>query len=242
MLSMKGISKIYRTDLIETHALRDFSLEVGAGEFVAVTGPSGSGKTTFLNVAGLLESYDRGSYRIDDVDATSLDDDARSKLRNERIGFIFQSFNLIPDLNLYDNVDVPLRYRRMKSQTRHERITRALEIVGLGARAKHYPSQLSGGQQQRAAIARAIAGEPLFLLADEPTGNLDSMMARQVMDLLESINGSGTTIIMVTHDPELARRAHRNVHIVDGQITELGRPDMPSLRVGATDKPAIAAH
>ncbi len=231
MLSMQVISKIYRTDLIETHALREFSLEVAAGQFIAVTGPSGSGKTTFLNVAGLLEPYDQGVYRIGGTDVTTLDDDARSRLRNERIGFIFQSFNLIPDLNLYDNVDVPLRYRRMKHAERHDRISRALEIVGLGARAKHYPSQLSGGQQQRAAIARAIAGEPLFLLADEPTGNLDSMMARQVMDLLESINAGGTTIIMVTHDPELARRAQRNVHIVDGQITEVKQADMPSLRL-----------
>lgn len=230
MLSMQNISKIYRTDLIETHALREFSLEVQSGEFVAVTGPSGSGKTTFLNVAGLLETYDVGSYRIGGVDVTSLDDDARSRLRNERIGFIFQSFNLIPDLNLEDNVDVPLRYRRMKAADRRVRIDKALEIVGLSARARHYPAQLSGGQQQRAAIARAIAGEPLFLLADEPTGNLDSMMARQVMDLLESINAGGTTVIMVTHDPELARRAQRNVHIVDGQITDAQRAEMPSLR------------
>jgi putative ABC transport system ATP-binding protein len=241
MLSMQGISKIFRTDLIETHALRDFSLQVGAGEFVAVTGPSGSGKTTFLNVAGLLETYDAGSYSIGGVDVTTLDDDARSGIRNEKIGFIFQSFNLIPDLNLYDNVDVPLRYRRLKNTERHDRINRALEVVGLAARAKHFPSQLSGGQQQRAAIARAIAGEPLFLLADEPTGNLDSLMARQVLDLLESINASGTTIIMVTHDPELARRAHRNVHIVDGQITEVRRADLPSLRVAAAATTSVQA-
>jgi putative ABC transport system ATP-binding protein len=220
MLEMNNISKIYRTDLIETHALRNFSLRVDVGEFVAVTGPSGSGKTTFLNVAGLLETFDSGQYLLDGSDVSKLSDDERSRLRNEKIGFIFQSFNLIPDLNIYDNVDVPLRYRRMKGSERHERITRALEIVGLASRSKHMPSQLSGGQQQRAAIARAIAGDPKFLLADEPTGNLDSLMARQVLDLLEQINSMGTTIIMVTHDPELARRAHRNVHVVDGQISD----------------------
>jgi putative ABC transport system ATP-binding protein len=227
MLEMRNISKIYRTDLIETHALRDFSLDVQAGEFVAVTGPSGSGKTTFLNVAGLLESFDTGVYRLDGSDVSRLSDDARSRLRNEKIGFIFQSFNLIPDLNIFDNVDVPLRYRRMKTHERNERIAKALDIVGLSSRAKHMPSQLSGGQQQRAAIARAVAGEPKFLLADEPTGNLDSLMARQVLDLLEQINSLGTTIIMVTHDPELARRAHRNVHVVDGQISDFRPYESP---------------
>jgi putative ABC transport system ATP-binding protein len=227
MLEMRNISKIYRTDLIETHALRDFSLDVQAGEFVAVTGPSGSGKTTFLNVAGLLESFDTGVYTLDGSDVSRLSDDARSRLRNEKIGFIFQSFNLIPDLNIFDNVDVPLRYRRMKTTERNERIAKALDIVGLSSRAKHMPSQLSGGQQQRAAIARAVAGEPKFLLADEPTGNLDSLMARQVLDLLEQINSLGTTIIMVTHDPELARRAHRNVHVVDGQISDFRPYESP---------------
>ena len=220
MLSMNNVSKVFRTDLIETHALRNFSLEVKAGEFLAVTGPSGSGKTTFLNIAGLLEPYETGSYKLDDVEVTELSDDARSHLRNQKIGFIFQSFNLMPDLNVYDNVDVPLRYRRMKFAERDKRITNALEIVGLAARMKHHPAQLSGGQQQRVAIARAIAGDPKLVLADEPTGNLDSLMARQVMDLLERINEMGTTIIMVTHDPELARRAHRNVQVVDGQISD----------------------
>jgi putative ABC transport system ATP-binding protein len=220
MLKMQDVSKIYRTDLIETYALRKFSLEVSGGEFVAVTGPSGSGKTTFLNVAGLLENFDSGSYQLEGKDVRTLSDDARSRLRNERIGFIFQSFNLIPDLNIYDNVDVPLRYRGLNNKDRHERIVSALELVGLASRMKHMPSQLSGGQQQRVAIARAIAGDPAFLLADEPTGNLDSLMARQVMDLLEQINEMGTTILLVTHDPELARRAQRNVHLVDGQISE----------------------
>jgi len=219
MLKMHDISKIYRTDLIETHALRSFSLEVAAGEFIAVTGPSGSGKTTFLNVAGLLETCDSGTYELDGENVSRLSDNARSRMRNEKIGFIFQSFNLIPDLDVYDNVDVPLRYRRLKPADRNERIQSALDLVGLRSRMKHMPSQLSGGQQQRVAIARAIAGDPAFLLADEPTGNLDSLMARQVMDLLEQINEMGTTIVLVTHDPELARRAHRNVHVVDGQIS-----------------------
>jgi putative ABC transport system ATP-binding protein len=220
MLKMHDVSKIYRTDLIETYALRSFSLEVTAGEFIAVTGPSGSGKTTFLNVAGLLENFDSGTYELDGTDVSRQSDDARSRLRNERIGFIFQSFNLIPDLNVQDNVDVPLRYRRLTGAERRERIGSALDLVGLASRARHMPSQLSGGQQQRVAIARAIAGDPAFLLADEPTGNLDSLMARQVMDLLEQINEMGTTILLVTHDPELARRAQRNVHLVDGQISD----------------------
>jgi putative ABC transport system ATP-binding protein len=220
MLKMQGISKMYRTDLIETHALRDFSLEVRSGQFVAVSGPSGSGKTTFLNVAGLLETFDTGVYELDGKDVSRLSDDARSRLRNEKIGFIFQGFNLIPDLDIYDNVDVPLRYRRMKSSERQARITKALELVGLASRTRHLPSQLSGGQQQRVAIARAIAGDPALILADEPTGNLDSLMARQVMDLLEQINEMGTTIVLVTHDPELARRAQRNIHIVDGMVID----------------------
>jgi putative ABC transport system ATP-binding protein len=220
MLKMQNISKVYRTDVVQTNALRDFNLEVREGEFVAVTGPSGSGKTTFLNIAGMLETFDGGSYELDGRDVTRLDDDARSRIRNEKIGFIFQGFNLIPDLDVFDNVDVPLRYRGMGGAERERRIKDALAMVGLGSRAKHLPSQLSGGQQQRVAIARALAGGPRFLLADEPTGNLDSVMARQVMELLEEINARGTTIVMVTHDPELARRAHRNVHMLDGQVTD----------------------
>ena len=220
MLSMQRISKVYRTDLVETHALRDFSVDVGDGEFVAVTGPSGSGKTTFLNIAGMLESFTSGTYMLDGEDVSGLNDNDRSKIRNQKIGFIFQSFNLIPDLDLFDNVDVPLRYRGLKAADRKERIQQALETVGLASRMKHVPAQLSGGQQQRVAIARALAGEPRFLLADEPTGNLDSLMARQVLDLLEAINERGTTIIMVTHDAELARRAHRNVQLLDGQVTD----------------------
>lgn len=220
MLNMQSVRKIYRTDMIETHALRDISLQVDAGEFVAVTGPSGSGKTTFLSIAGLLESFEGGSYHLDGQDVSELNDRARSRLRNEKIGFIFQSFNLIPDLNVYDNVEVPLRYRGLRARERRARIQQALERVGLASRQKHLPSQLSGGQQQRVAIARALAGEPAFLLADEPTGNLDSVMARQVMDMLAEINARGMTVIMVTHDPDLARRAQRNIQIIDGQVTD----------------------
>ena len=221
MLHMQGLTKIYRTELVETHALRALDLQVADGEFVAVTGPSGSGKTTFLNIAGLLEELSGGTYVLDGEDVGKLGDDARSRLRNRKIGFIFQGFNLIPDLNLFDNVDVPLRYRGMAAAERRRRIEDALGRVGLGSRMKHYPAELSGGQQQRAAIARAIAGEPRLLLADEPTGNLDSQMARSVMELLEEINAQGTTIVMVTHDPELAARAQRNVHIVDGTASDV---------------------
>lgn len=221
MLDMRSVSKVYRTSQVETHALRSLDLQVREGEFVAVTGPSGSGKTTFLNIAGLLETFTGGQYHLDGQDVSGLSDDARSKLRNQKIGFIFQSFNLIPDLNLFDNVDVPLRYRGISASERKQRIEDALSRVGLGSRMRHYPSELSGGQQQRAAIARALAGTPRLLLADEPTGNLDSQMARGVMELLEEINSQGTTIIMVTHDPELAARAQRNVHIVDGAATDL---------------------
>ena len=221
MLKMQNLSKVYRTHMIETQALRGFDIHVREGEFVAVTGPSGSGKTTFLNIAGLLEEFSSGDYLIDNVNVTGLDDNARSRLRNEKIGFIFQGFNLIPDLNLFDNVDVLLRYRGFNAAERKRRIEQALTQVGLASRQKHYPAELSGGQQQRVAIARALAGTPKLLLADEPTGNLDSNMARGVMELLEEINAAGTTILMVTHDPELAARAQRNVHIIDGQVSDL---------------------
>ena len=223
MLRMKDVSKVYRTEMVETHALRDLSLEVREGEFLAVTGPSGSGKTTFLNIAGLLEEHTGGQYVLDGVDVRKLDDRARSKLRNEKIGFVFQSFNLIPDLNLFDNVDVPLRYRGFSRSDRKKRIDSALERVGLASRTRHYPAELSGGQQQRVAIARAIAGEPKLLLADEPTGNLDSQMAREVMQLLEELNAQGTVVVIVTHDPEIAARTQRNVHIVDGVAADLER-------------------
>ena len=232
MLSMQNISKVYRAGLVETHALREFSLEVEEGEFISVTGPSGSGKTTFLNIAGLLESFTAGSYQLDGRDVSALSDNESSKVRNEKIGFVFQSFNLIPDLNLFDNVDVPLRYRGFNSAERKRRIEKVLETVGLASRMKHLPSQLSGGQQQRVAIARALAGEPRFLLADEPTGNLDSHMAMSVMELISEINRNGTTIIMVTHDPELAEMASRNIHILDGRVSN-GTPENKVVQIAS---------
>jgi len=230
MLCMDNISKIYRTESVETHALREFSLTVDEGEFVSVSGPSGSGKTTFLNIAGLLEEFTSGVYELDGNDVTNLNDSARSQLRNQKIGFIFQSFNLIPELDIFDNVDVPLRYRGFGSAERKRRIDHVIDMVGLGSRKKHLPSQLSGGQQQRVAIARALAGEPRFLLADEPTGNLDSEMAESVMQLLEEINRDGTTIIMVTHEPNLALRAQRNIFVRDGRI---GKAE-PDLQIAAS--------
>ena len=228
MLRMNNLSKVYRTHMIETHALRGFEIHVKEGEFVTVTGPSGSGKTTFLNIAGLLEEFTDGEFFLDGVNVKGMDDNARSRLRNEKLGFIFQGFNLIPDLNLFDNVDVPLRYRGFNAAERKRRIEEALTQVGLASRMKHYPAELSGGQQQRVAIARALAGKPKLLLADEPTGNLDTHMARSVMELLEEINAQGTTILMVTHDAELAVQAQRNVHIIDGQVSDLVRKT-PSL-------------
>lgn len=221
VLDMNRVSKSYWGGLVETHALRQFSLQVKAGEFVAVTGPSGSGKTTFLNIAGLLESFDHGQYLIDGIDVRGLGDRELSRLRNAKIGFIFQGFNLIPDLSVFDNIDVPLRYRGLPARERKELIESTLARVGLAARAKHYPSQLSGGQQQRVAVARALAGSPALLLADEPTGNLDSTMARQIINLLETLNEEGATIIMVTHDSDLARRAARHIQIVDGHVVEV---------------------
>jgi putative ABC transport system ATP-binding protein len=230
MIDMQAVSKIFRTDLVETQALRSFTLKVETGEFVAITGHSGSGKTTLLNVAGLLEEFDAGSYTLDGQDVSRLNDNERSRIRNEKIGFIFQGFNLIPDLNIYDNVEEPLHYRSMPAPERRTRIMRSLERVGLSARMGHIPSQLSGGQQQRAAIARAISGDPLVILADEPTGNLDTTMSNQIMDLLQEVNAAGTTIVMVTHNPELAQRAHRQIHVVDGQIAQIHEfsPRMPS--------------
>jgi putative ABC transport system ATP-binding protein len=225
MLKMNKVSKTYRTDTVETQALREFSLTVEEGEFLSVTGPSGSGKTTFLNIAGMLEELTSGSYELDGRDISKLNDKERSKVRNEKIGFIFQSFNLIPELDIFDNVDVPLRYRGFNADERRRRIEKCLEMVGLASRMKHFPAQLSGGQQQRVAIARALAGEPRFLLADEPTGNLDTHMAESVLDLLTEINDSGTTIIMVTHELTLANRAKRNIFVRDGQVND-GPPEL----------------
>jgi putative ABC transport system ATP-binding protein len=240
MLKMENLSKIYRTGLVETRALRDFTLEVEEGEFVTITGPSGSGKTTFLNVAGLLDAFEQGQYFLDGLDVSRLSDSQMSRIRNEKIGFIFQSFNLIPDLDVFDNIDVPLRYRKISSRERKERIERAAGQVGLSSRLRHLPSQLSGGQQQRVAIARVLAGDPKLILADEPTGNLDSTMAREIMDILEDINTQGTTLILVTHNPEHAARAHRQLHIADGRMVDLER--ISALPLNRPAHPAAAAN
>ena len=239
MLKMDKVTKLYRTGLVETRALRDFSLEVEAGEFITITGPSGSGKTTFLNIAGLLDAFEQGTYVLDGNDVSRLNDREMSRFRNEKIGFVFQGFNLLPDLDVFDNVDVPLRYRGLPAKDRKARIDRAVSQVGLTSRLHHLPSQLSGGQQQRVAIARVLAGDPKLILADEPTGNLDSSMAREIMDLLDEINRAGTTVIMVTHNSEHAARAHRQIHIADGRMVDLERISPLPFRMPAA-QPALA--
>ena len=218
MLELSGVSKTYTTDTVQTKALHNVNLRVEAGEFVAIVGPSGSGKTTFLNVVGLLEPFDVGSYVLDGEDVSRLTDSKSSQIRNRKIGFVFQAFNLIADLNVIDNVDVPLRYQRLPSRERKQRIEDVLTTVGLAGRMKHLPSQLSGGQQQRVAIARALATKPQLILADEPTGNLDSRTAEGVLDLLVDLNSRGTTIVLVTHDSGLAAAARRQVHLRDGEL------------------------
>jgi putative ABC transport system ATP-binding protein len=221
VIEIVNLTKIYRTELVETHALCKLSLTIEDGEFISIMGPSGSGKTTFLNVVGLLDTFDEGSFRLDGKEVGSLGDRQMSKYRNSKIGFIFQSFNLIPDLDVFDNVDVPLRYRGIKPKARRKAIEQALSLAGLSSRTRHLPAQMSGGQQQRVAIARALVGEPSLILADEPTGNLDLAMATEIMDLLEKINEMGTTLIMVTHDPELAGRARRQLHLLDGRLIDM---------------------
>jgi putative ABC transport system ATP-binding protein len=220
MLKMRNLSKAFFSNSIKTQALHSFDLTIEQGEFVSVIGPSGSGKTTFLNITGLLEEHSDGLYELDGHDVAQFTDKKKSAYRNEKIGFVFQSFNLIPELNLYDNVDMPLRYRKFNRVERHKRIMKALEQVGLAGRKDHYPTQLSGGQQQRVAIARAIAGTPSVILADEPTGNLDSKMAEGIMSLLKDINTNGTSIVMVTHDNEQAAQAQRIIQIKDGILCE----------------------
>ena len=217
---MQHVCKNYRTETIETRALSDISIDVKVGEFVAIVGPSGSGKSTFLNVAGLMESFDSGSYVLDGEDVSDLSDRARSNCRNRKLGFIFQNFNLIPDLSVVDNIELPLRYRSMPRSERRDRIEQALSTVGLLGRRKHLPSQLSGGQQQRVAIARALAGEPRLLLADEPTGNLDSDTTKGVFDLILELHAAGSTVLMVTHDYTLADAADRQIRMSDGTLTK----------------------
>jgi len=220
LIRLEGLTKVFYTDEVETHALSGIHLDVERGEYVAIAGPSGCGKSTLLSILGLLDSPTEGSYVLNGRPVQDLDLGARARIRNREIGFIFQSFNLIGDLTVYENVELPLTYRGTGSGERRERVTHALERVGMAHRARHLPSQLSGGQQQRVAVARALVGEPSILLADEPTGNLDSRNGEAVMGLLRELHRAGSTICMVTHDTRFARHAERAVHLFDGRIVE----------------------
>ncbi len=220
LIRLSGIKKIFFTDEVETHALQDIHLEVAQGEYVAIAGPSGCGKTTLLSILGLLDTPTDGEYVLAAEPVANLSASQRARIRNRQIGFIFQAFNLIGDLTVYENVELPLTYRGMSASERKQRVTEALERVGMSHRMKHYPAQLSGGQQQRVAVARAVAGDPLILLADEPTGNLDSTNGEAVMELLRELHRGGATICMVTHDPRYAAHADRSVHLFDGRVVE----------------------
>jgi putative ABC transport system ATP-binding protein len=218
LIKLEGLGKVFYTDEVETHALSDIHMEIEKGEYVAISGPSGCGKSTLLSILGLLDSPTSGGYRLNGTAVQDLGAAQRARIRNREIGFIFQSFNLIGDLSVYENVELPLTYRGMRAAERKERATRALERVGMGHRAKHLPSQLSGGQQQRVAVARALVGEPSIMLADEPTGNLDSKNGEAVMELLRDLHRAGSTICMVTHDNRFARHAERTIHLFDGRV------------------------
>lgn len=220
MLRLENVQKVYRTDTIETVALSRINLDVRAGEFVSIMGPSGSGKSTLLNMMGLLDEPTSGTIVLNGRAILSFKDADLARLRNEEIGFIFQTFHLISDLNAIDNVEIPLLYRKMSATERKKRCQAALERVGLSSRMKHFPAQMSGGQQQRVAIARAIVGKPALLLADEPTGNLDSQMSEEILAILKELNQEGTTIVMVTHDPKMAQETHRTVRIFDGRMVD----------------------
>ena len=220
LLSMDAVTKVFVTDEVETHALAGIHLHVKKGEYVSISGPSGCGKSTLLAILGLLDSPSGGSYVLNGTPVQDLKLSERARIRNREIGFIFQAFNLIGDLTVYENVELPLTYRGMSGPERKKRVQEALERVGMLHRIKHYPSQLSGGQQQRVAVARALAGDPAVLLADEPTGNLDSQNGEQVMDLLRELHQGGATICMVTHDPRYARYADRTIRLFDGRIVE----------------------
>jgi len=220
LIHLEGLTKVFYTDEVETHALSGIHLDIQKGEYVAISGPSGCGKSTLLSILGLLDSPTGGTYLLNTRQVQSLDLSERARIRNREIGFIFQSFNLIGDLTVFENVELPLTYRGMKSAERRERCNKALERVGMAHRAKHLPSQLSGGQQQRVAVARALVGEPSILLADEPTGNLDSKNGDAVMELLRELHRAGSTICMVTHDPRFARHADRTIHLFDGRVVE----------------------
>jgi putative ABC transport system ATP-binding protein len=224
LIKMQGVSKVFFTDELETHALDSIDLEIKKGEYLAIAGPSGCGKSTLLAILGLLDSPTEGDYLLNGQPVSTLKLGDRSRIRNREIGFIFQAFNLIGDLTVYENVELPLTYRGMASAERKEKVQHALERVEMAHRAKHYPAQLSGGQQQRVAVARALVGDPMILLADEPTGNLDSKNGDSVMDLLRDIHQSGATICMVTHDPRYTNHAERTVHLFDGRIIEETKP------------------
>jgi putative ABC transport system ATP-binding protein len=220
LIALTGIKKVFYTDEVETHALSDIHLEIRKGEYIAIAGPSGCGKTTLLSILGLLDSPTDGSYTLDGQPVSRLTAAERARVRNRQIGFIFQAFNLIGDLTVYENVELPLTYRGMPAEERRTRVQAALERVGMSHRMKHFPAQLSGGQQQRVAVARAVAGDPAILLADEPTGNLDSTNGEAVMELLRELHQAGATICMVTHDARYARHAERSVHLFDGKVVE----------------------
>jgi len=220
LIQLEGVTKVFYTDEVETHALASIHLEIKKGEYVSIAGPSGCGKSTLLSLLGLLDSPSEGKYWLDGSQVADLSLSDRARIRNLQIGFIFQSFNLIGDLSVFENVELPLTYRGMKAQERRQRVNEALERVGMAHRARHLPSQLSGGQQQRVAVARAVAGNPLILLADEPTGNLDSKSGEAVMELLRELHRGGATLCMVTHDPRYARHAERGIHLFDGRIVE----------------------
>jgi len=220
MIHLEGVTKVFYTDEVETHALASIHLEIKKGEYVSIAGPSGCGKSTLLSLLGLLDSPTDGKYWLDGKQVADLSLSDRARIRNLQIGFIFQSFNLIGDLTVFENVELPLTYRGMKAADRRQRANDALERVGMAHRARHLPSQLSGGQQQRVAVARAVAGSPLILLADEPTGNLDSKSGEAVMELLRELHRGGATLCMVTHDPRYARHADRTIHLFDGRIVE----------------------
>ncbi|HET7231367.1 MAG TPA: ABC transporter ATP-binding protein [Longimicrobium sp.] len=220
LIHMRGVTRVFMTDELETHALSGISLDIQRGEYVSIAGPSGCGKTTLLSILGLLDSPSAGDYVLNGTHVSDLAAGRRAEIRNREIGFIFQAFNLIGDLTVAENVELPLTYRGMPAAERRERVAAALQKVGMGHRMKHYPSQLSGGQQQRVAVARAIAGGPSVLLADEPTGNLDSANGGQVMELLAELHGQGSTIVMVTHDPRYAEYADRTIHLFDGKVTD----------------------
>jgi putative ABC transport system ATP-binding protein len=220
LIKFDGVSKVFLTDEVETHALADIDLSIARGEYVSIAGPSGCGKSTLLSILGLLDTPTKGQYTLNGHPVASLPPSERARVRNREIGFIFQSFNLIGDLSVFENVELPLTYRGMATSERRQRVTAALERVGMAPRAKHLPSQLSGGQQQRVAVARAVAGEPLILLADEPTGNLDSKSGEAVMELLRELHQTGATICMVTHDPRYAAHAERSIHLFDGRIVQ----------------------